>query len=232
MASPLEQFQEIQDSVLGKILADFPHPAAATDTHGQVVWANATFEQRYGHSVVESVGRLESDLHQPILDPAGLESRRHHLAVLNLPWSGSCRIRHSSGKTDEVRCFAIPLQCLSGVPSQAVLSLYGSPAAPELPCDALITHLVKTCFKLGVEAALHASPDSAFLAMHRGSRQQEIQRLVELNYSTKEVASLLKISPSTVNVVRWKLGLSRRKRRKIPPPPEKWAGWNVRGQTT
>jgi hypothetical protein len=36
------------------------------------------------------------------------------------------------------------------------------------------------------------------------SRQQEIIRMLALDYSAKEIASLLNISPSTVRVVRWK----------------------------
>jgi DNA-binding NarL/FixJ family response regulator len=66
-----------------------------------------------------------------------------------------------------------------------------------------MAYLVNECFRL--QALDPNALVSRAVVPKMGARQREVQRLVSLGYTTKEIAFAMEISPSTVNVVRWKL---------------------------
>jgi FixJ family two-component response regulator len=68
--------------------------------------------------------------------------------------------------------------------------------------------MVSGCLRLDSLGGLAAATEKKEGVSSRGARQREVQRLVSLGYSSKDIGSIMNISPSTVNVVRWKLGLA------------------------
>jgi PAS domain S-box-containing protein len=212
MAPAIEYCRLIQESLAGQALADFPHAAMATDAEQRVIWTNAAFENLYGYKAEAIVGLPARILYGADVAPKLLQSLQQQIFVQRLAWSGTCVHRHRTGKTFATSLVATPLDYLTAAPVNGVFCVSSRELDAVAIKDALLAHLIRRCFSLSLETACHTPGNRKPMPPHPGPRQLEIQRLLLLGYRAKEIASLLNISTSTVGVVRWKLGLAKKRK--------------------
>lgn len=222
MLPPDEHHRLIKQSLVGTIFAEFRHAAMVTNPEHRIVWANAAFEKLYGYQVHAVIGLPATMLHDPSLPEDSLKPVARQLLERRQPWSGSYRNQHANGDIFTAHYFAVPLDHFPHLPVNGVFCVSCLEADAEGLHDEVLGHVVNRCLGLAATAAANGGNASAATLSRKGQRQREIHRLTLLGYSSKEIASLLSISPSTVNVVRWKLGQAapRKRARGRKPKPD------------
>jgi PAS domain S-box-containing protein len=206
MLPPEEHFRLIQQSLIEQLFAEFRHAALVTNSEHRIVWANAAFEAFYGYKVPAVIGLPATMLHDPELPEDTLRPVARQLLEKRLPWSGSYRNQRANGEVFNAYYFAVPLDHFPRLPVNGVFCVSCLDSDAGGLRDEVLGHVVNRCLTLAANAEADGTGRSAGNLSRKGQRQREIHRLTLLGYSSKEIAGLLGISPSTVNVVRWKLG--------------------------
>lgn len=221
MLPPEEHHHLIQNSLVETLFADFRHAAMVTNTEHRIVWANAAFEKFYGYRVAAVIGLPATLLHDPALPDDALKPVARQLLERRLPWFGAYRNQRANGEVFTAHYFAVPLDHFANLPVSGVFCVSCGESEADGLRDDVLSHIINRSLGLAAMAQANGDTPSAETFSRKGQRQREIHRLTLLGYSSKEIAALMGISPSTVNVVRWKLGQSaprQRRRRNISKP--------------
>jgi hypothetical protein len=191
----------LTDSWFGLLFDGYSFPVSVTNSANHFIYLNPAFEKFYHYSAKQLLGLSPSVLGHGTVSVAQAKEIRRSLIGMKGHWEGVLNNRMASGKS--VRIF--------------LLALALKPMGPELP-SAFVglsclerDHLKLISSLLGHVAllALHNETTRVELSPRpltnaRGSRRNEIIRLTHFGYTSKEVAQLMNISPSTVANVKWK----------------------------
>ena len=211
MLAAEEQFRLIEQSLIATLFSDFCYPSLVTNTEHRIVWANAAFEQAYGYRIKEVIGLPAKLLHDPSLPKDAIKPAARQLLAQRKPWSGAYRNRRANGEIFTAYYVAVPLGDIASLPVSGTFSVSAPESEADQLRDNLLSHAVNRCLNLAVDSLAHGEADRTPTkkASRKGQRQREIHRLTLLGHTSKEIAALMGISPSTVNVVRWKIAQTR-----------------------
>lgn len=201
-----EHHRLIRESLVGIIFAEFRHAALVTNPEHRIVWANSAFEKLYGYEVAAVIGLPATMLHDPKLPPETLKPVATQLLHKQQAWTGTYRNQHANGETFTAFYFAVPLVHFTHLPVSGVFCVSCLESEAEGLREEVLSHVVNRCVGIAAKAEANGLGPLAGNLSRKGQRQREIHRLTLLGYSSKEIAGLMGIAPSTVNVVRWKLG--------------------------
>lgn len=202
-----EQHRLLQHSLVAALFSDFAFPALVTNAEHRIVWANGAFERSYGYKTREVIGLPVKMIHDPSLPDEAIKPAARQLLERRKPWHGTYRNRRANGELFVAYYVAVPLGEIASLPVSGVFSVSAPESEAEHLRESVLHHTLNRCVSLAVAdrtSTPRAENESKALP-RKGQRQREIHRLTLLGYTTKEIASLMGISPSTVNVVRWKL---------------------------
>jgi PAS domain S-box-containing protein len=206
MLSPLEHHRLIQQSLVGKLFSSFRHPAFITNAEHRIVWTKGAWETFYGYHNDEILGLPATILHDPALPEDAIKPIARQLLEKRQPWIGTYRNRHANGEIFTVFYFTVPLDHCAELPVNGVFCTCCREVDGSRLQSEVLGHVVNLSLSLAATVAADGIENSAAHLARKGQRQREIHRLTLLGYSSKEIASLMGITASTVNVVRWKLG--------------------------
>ena len=206
MFPPDQHERLISQSMVGTLFAGFRHAAIVTNSEHRIVWVNAAFEKLYGYRASAVLGLPATLLHDPSLPVDSLKPVARQLLEERRPWCGTYRNQHANGKAFNAYYFAVPLDHFPHLPVNGVFCVSCLEADAEGLRDEVLGHVINRCVGLAVTNASEGGNAARSTLSRKGQRQKEVHRLSLLGYSSKEIAGLMGISPSTVNVVRWKLG--------------------------
>ncbi len=194
----LRHAQSLKGTALGKVLDAFHYPATLTNSKDRFVYVNKAFTARYGFSEKEILG-LSPTILVPRDFPAGeLKALKKHIATRQNGWEGPLINQTKLFEPILIYLRTAPIRPSKHLPTLLYL---GFSASPEEIKDAE-TEL----FSLFAGALLLDGLELTKLSKKKveRSRQYEVCRLHKLGYSTKEIASIMGITVSTVNVVTWR----------------------------
>lgn len=208
MLAAEEQYRLLQQSLVATLFYDFSYSALVTNSEHRIVWANAAFEQTYGYLIEEVIGLPSKLIHDPSLPEDAIKPAARQLLDRRKPWQGSYRNRRANGEIFTAYYVAVPLGEIATLPINGVFAVSGPESEADHLRESVLSHTVNRCIALAVTAQSNGTTGDGEPKnfSRKGQRQREIHRLTLLGYTSKEIASLMGISPSTVNVVRWKLG--------------------------
>lgn len=205
MLSAEEHSRLIQNSLIDRLFADFVFPSMVTNADHRIVWVNAAFNSAYGYQREEVIGLPVKLIYDPELSADTIKPAARQLLQLRKPWCGPYRNRRANGEVFTAYYVAVPLSSLAELPVTGVFCVSGPENESEALRESVLSHVVNRCFALAASGGATTSQGNVRTLSTKGQRQREIHRLSLLGYSSKEIASVMQISPSTVNVVRWKL---------------------------
>ena len=192
----------LTDVPYGLVLNRVPFPMTLTDRDNRFVFVNEAFVHRYGFLSRDLVGltpRLLIPRHSPKRMLAGFEEQ-----VLRQysRWEGEVINRRRDNETFRVHLSVFPLRLNEQAEPIAFL---GVTCAPEQRVE-MLTEVVAVLADQWFHGALQrALPTLSAAVGAVAPRQAAIQKLCRMGFSTKEIAHIMGVSPSTVGVVRWRL---------------------------
>lgn len=182
------------------ILEQYPFPASLTNARHAYLYINPAFERFYGLKLADVVGLTPWILMPRQSGVEEVKQMRRRLKANGEIWQGTFDNLNAAGKRVRVHVVALSL---SGVP-QGAPAAYLSVAGLEKDAPRLLPTLARIFGEHWItEAASTHFPIGEATA--RGERQDEINRLTRMGYSTKEIAMFMGIADSTVANVKWKL---------------------------
>jgi PAS domain S-box-containing protein len=196
-----ELTEYISQSALANLLSSFGYPATITDSQNRFVYANPAFLKRYGYQLSEILG-----LSPRILTPRNLSE--HELldvdhSTLLTGWEGVLVNQTKQKKLFPIFLRTFPVRFDSKTKPTLFFGISCDPKQKKKCTDELADRMLALLLQL---PALKPGQSSAPAAQPQmGKRQREVQRLLALGYSYKEIAAMVGISVSTVRVVKWKL---------------------------
>jgi len=184
-----------------RLLDTISSPATITNGDNIFIYANQAFLDYYKYKLADIIG-VSPQILQPL--KGSRESYRESFQVAitqHRPWSGFIQNIDSSQNQCAVYLCIIPLRPMPTMRAAGFLGI-STPAGNEVK-------LIGDIFTLLINASELTSSDAPLQKLTHllpkvPSRQNQILRLAELGYTSKTIAAALDITPSTVNVVRWK----------------------------
>lgn len=190
--------QSLRDTALCKALDGFPYPATLTNSKDRFVYVNKAFTTRYGFSEKEILGLSPTILVPKDFPEGELKALKRHIATRQHGWEGPLINRTKSLEPILIYLRTAPVRPDKRLPTLLYL---GFSALPEE-----IKNAETELFSL-LAGALLSGELMSTKSSKKGaekSRQLEVCRLRDLGYSTKEIAAIMGITSSTVNVVTWR----------------------------
>ena len=205
LAQGLSQSTDL--SVIG-YFDNFPHQVLICNADNRIVYANPAFLKRYGYTKKALIGLPPKVLWSESQSAANFKAMMETVFERYQHWQGPVVNLTATGEAYHIHLFVLPLRPLTNerpIGYMGVSCDIGEEQAVTFDLIAsLTTHLLGSM----KEENFRLLP---FKQKERGDRQREIMRLTNLGFSTKEIAHMMGISPSTVGVVKWK----QRKRLKV-----------------
>lgn len=193
---------DLTEIPFGLTLNRFPYPVTLTDRDNRFVFANEAFVQRYGYLSRDLIG-LSPRVLVPRQSPKRmLESYNEHVLKRHNRWEGVLVNRGREGDPFRVYLCVLPLRLNEGAPPVAYLGVSCDQGDRMEMLLELVHLLSDQWFQHSIQRALPS------LTGGNGSvapRQAAILKLCRMGFSTKEIAHIMGVSPSTVGVVRWRL---------------------------
>lgn len=192
--------EAVKKVTFGNALDRFAYPIALCHSSGVFIYSNRVWQSRYGYSEDEILGLPPHFLLKKT------EKRSAVLSALrkqNGRWAGTQEILLRDGKKSEVYLLIITLQADRKLAPDFTLNLS---CKPHEATEALI-ELAHVLSNFVLRSNLEQQGVAKILpklSPGNGFRAQQIIKLSQLGYTPKEIAGILNISASTVNVVKWK----------------------------
>jgi PAS domain S-box-containing protein len=186
----------------GLVLNRFPYPATLTDRDNRFVFANESFVQRFGYLSRDLIGLTPRVLIPRQSPKRMLESYTEHVLRRHSRWEGELLNRRRDNEVFRVHLSVFPLRLNEGA---APVAFLGVTCEPEERVEMLLelVHLFSDqWFQNSLQRAL---PTLTGSNGNGAPRQSAILKLCRMGFSTKEIAHIMGVSPSTVGVVRWRL---------------------------
>lgn len=199
MATTKAQVHVIQASSLGRALDGFAYPATLTNNHDRLVYVNEAFCRFYGYRFEEVIGLSPRILLPPGFPEKRLRTIKQRTRNPDGGWDGTLA-NHRKGRER----IMVHLRTFRIAPAGHEAPLYylgiACPASQmRLAEFALISLLASGLVEVSAPPATPPSP-----VCPPRTRQEEAVRLRALGYATKEIATIMGISPDTVNVALWR----------------------------
>jgi hypothetical protein len=197
----LKNSQSRSLSEIQTLLDSLSSAATITNSDNIFTYANAAFLKKYDYKLSDIIG-VSPQILQP--KKSCKESYRESCKIAiaqNKPWSG--RIYNIDSKQNEFEVYLciVPLKPIPTLRAAGFLGM-STPAGLEAQLiNDIVTLLFAAAAFMQSESPIHQLSEGRG---RRTTRQSEILKLFNLGYLPKEIASLLNITTSTVNVVRWK----------------------------
>lgn len=176
--------------------------ATITNSDNAFIYTNAAFLEKYHYKLNDIIG-VSPQILQPEKTCKKLYRESCEIAIAqNKPWSGRIYNMDSKGNVFEVYLCIIPLRPIPALRASGFLGI----CRPVVQYAELINDIMALLFSFPrfMESEFpinqHAESEGKRL-----TRQAEISKLSNLGYRPKEIAAFMNITPSTVNVVRWKI---------------------------
>lgn len=162
------------------------------------MYVNKAFMARYGFSENEILGLSPTILVPKDFPEGELKALKKHIATKQHGWEGPLINRTKSFEPILIYLRTAPVRPDKCLPTLLYL---GFSALPEE-----IKNAETELFSLLAGALLSGElvPTKSSKKGAEKSRQMEVCRLRDLGYSTKEIAAIMGITVSTVNVVKWR----------------------------
>lgn len=182
-------------------IRDLEYPGAITNGNDRFVYANSSFLERYNCSYLE-IDRLSPDMflatgsgvpgHASSAKVSFLGLQPRHGPVKNIDFKGNI--------FNAYHCI-FPIRQIPEARPIGFVRVSTNPGNEFRMLVAVVTQFC-TNYQLATRGEFAFPVPS--LEEKGGARRREILKLSKLGYSPKEVAGMMDISPSTVNVVKWR----------------------------
>lgn len=186
----------------GLVLNRFPYPATLTDRDNRYIFVNEAFVQRYGFLSRDLAGLTPRVLIPRQSPKRALEDYSEHVLRRHCRWDGELTNRRRDNKTFRVHLTVLPLRLNEGALPVAFLGVSCDPGEQTTMLLELVHLLSDQWFQQSLQRAL---PSITGANGNAAPRQSAILKLCRMGFSTKEIAHIMGVSPSTVGVVRWRL---------------------------
>ena len=186
----------------GLVLNRFPYPVTLTDRDNRFVFANEAFVQRYGYLSRDLIGLTPRVLIPRQSPKRMLESYNEHVLRRHSRWEGVLVNRGRDSEPFHVHLSVFPLRLSEGAPPVAYLGVSCDQGERTEMLLELVHLLSDQWFQNSLQRAL---PSLTGVNGVVAPRQAAILKLCRMGFSTKEIAHIMGVSPSTVGVVRWRL---------------------------
>jgi PAS domain S-box-containing protein len=192
----------LTDVPYGLVLNRVSFPITLTDRDNRFVFVNEAFVHRYGFLSRDLLGltpRLLVPRHSPKRMLAGFEEQ-----VLRQfrRWEGEVLNRRRDNEIFRVYLSVFPLRLNEQADPIAFLGITCDPEQRAEMLSEVVSVLADQWFHGALQRAL---PTLSATLGATAPRQSAIQKLCRMGFSTKEIAHIMGVSPSTVGVVRWRL---------------------------
>ncbi len=184
-----------------RLLDSISSPATITNGDNIFIYANQAFLDYYKYKLADIIG-VSPQILQPVKGSKASYRECCQVALTQCrPWSGFIQNIDSRQNQSAVYLWLIPLRPMPTMQAAGFLGI-STPVGTEVK-------LMGDIFTLLLNATELVSSDAPIqkltqLMPKAPSRHNQILRLADLGYSPKAIADALDITPSTVNVVRWK----------------------------
>lgn len=187
----------LKETGLCKALDAFSFPATLTNSKDRFVYVNRAFTVRYGFSETEILG-LSPTILVPNDFPEGkLKALKKNIATRPAGWEGVLINQTRSQERIVVYLRTVALRPQRHLPNLFYLGFSALPEEIKKAEAELISLLSAALLMRRPEGRISkADPEK--------TRQREVCQLRDLGYSTKEIAAIMGITVSTVNVVTWR----------------------------
>jgi PAS domain S-box-containing protein len=197
-----DHYNLIKNSLLGSLLEGFEYPITITSSAYRLIYANKAFCKTYGYKVEQIIG-----LSPKILVPKHTDSKmvidiQRQVMVRKKPYIGELINMTSRNKEFPIFLLLTPLIPLSSNFPVAHLAATCDPSKKEALMMSFLSHVGNFTYTYNTNIKHKKIQLKSY---QRGDRQAEIVKLSHLGYSTKEIASVMGISVSTVGFVKWKM---------------------------
>lgn len=186
----------------GLVLNRFPYPVTLTDRDNRFVFANEAFVQRYGYLSRDLIGLTPRVLIPRQSPKRMLESFNEHVLRRHSRWEGVLVNRKRDNEVFRIHLSVFPLRLNEGAPPVAYLGVMSETSERSEMLLELVHLLSDQWFQNSLQRAL---PSLTGANGNGAPRQSAILKLCRMGFSTKEIAHIMGVSPSTVGVVRWRL---------------------------
>jgi PAS domain S-box-containing protein len=214
---PLEQAYPENPVTLAKslrhLLDNLEHSCAITGADGLFIYVNPAFLALYHYNEANIIG-VSSRILLPGSSGSPATSVAQQSTALNhRAWEGEVTHVDRAGRPLALYLFNLPI-LFSPTPRPACLLHLSCPI--EARHQLMRDFAARLCAAL-IEWQINLPPEHQVISPPQsGDRQRQISKLTQLGYRTKEIAALMRISISTVNVVKWKI--RKHSARRLTPP--------------
>ena len=179
----------------------FPHQVLICNADNRIVYANPAFLKRYGYSKKNLLGLQPKVLWSETQSAASRKEMMETVFERHQPWQGAVVNLTATGVPYHIHLFVLPLRAIAHERPIGYMGVSCDIGEEQVVTFDLIASLTSHLLGSMKEENFRLLP---FKQKERGDRQREIMRLTDLGFSTKEIAHMMEISPSTVGVVKWK----------------------------
>jgi PAS domain S-box-containing protein len=197
-----EHYSLVKRSLLGELFDGFGYPCNVISSGYRIVYANRAFCKFYGYKLDQVIGLSPKVLLPRNFHAKKLADLQKHIIIKKKPYVGE--IENVTLKGREVKVFLkiIPIVPIRSNTPVALLSVCCDIAKKDSMLLSLVDHVSN--FTYSYDKRLKRE-EIKIRSYQRGDRQNEIIKLSQLGYSTKEIAAFMGISVSTVGFVKWKM---------------------------
>lgn len=207
--APENQFALLKGGLVGKIFDDLEVAVCATNSNHCFIYANRAFGAIYGYQAEDLIGLPAAICRSHEQKPDDAKTSISRVYQKRLIESGTYLGRKKSGEIVPVRYTLFPLAHFKEIDPAGLFAFVWPEDEPAVPIENVLMQIL--CVTIACPTLHPAATTNSDYPLGRRRRAREITRLVSLGYSNKEIAALMGISHSTVNVVRWKLAREARK---------------------
>jgi len=192
----------VKRSLLGEIFDGFGYPCNVISSGYRIVYVNRAFCRFYGYKLDQVIG-----LSPKVLLPKNFHSKKlndiqKQIITKKKPYVGEIDNVTIKGRDIKIFLKIIPIIPVRSNNPVAHLSVCCDAGKKDAMLLSLLDHISNFTYQYDKRVKREEVKIKSY---QRGDRQSEIMKLTHLGYSTKEIASMMGISISTVGFVKWKM---------------------------
>lgn len=182
-----------------RLLHNLEYAGTITNGNNRFIYANRCFLDKYKCTYEEIDGLSPQVLLTTGSSTPGYLSSAKTSILGHEPWCGTIENADFEGNFFTAYLYIFPVRL---IPDARPIGFIGVSTNPGNECE-MLHALIKQLCTGSPFPGLTSLPVSP-LVEAGGARRREILKLSRLGYSPKEIAGMMNISPSTVNVVKWR----------------------------
>jgi len=201
-----ELYSLVKRSLLGELFDGFGYPCNVISSGYRIIYANRAFCKFYGYKLDQIIGLSPKVLLPRNFHTKKLADLQKHIFVKKKPYVGEIENVTLKGRDVKVFLKIIPIVPIRSNAPVALLSVCCDIAKKDAMLLSLVDHVSNFTYSYDKRVKRE---EIKIRSYQRGDRQNEIIKLSQLGYSTKEIAAIMGISVSTVGFVKWKMANKR-----------------------